>query len=272
MQSSSGVLGVIGCPILEDELIYAISQDPDISRLYVVICDDSRNFLRKLGLIQNCPPVEIIDMQGIAEVVKGQGLRLLIIMKSMALHEDPQRLRQEVLSTLSQISPYCNSVLLFYGLCGNAFRIHPSEDCREIKSVHILCDRQGRTVDDCIAAVLGGTDGYYNLLRKFPGVFYLTPAWAENWKEMITKMEITRGVEGQSLETLKWLFDLAGYRKALKLDTGLGDRAIFEEKVDEFVNTFGFEKLCSERELITLEVIDSSFSKAKADALGTKPK
>jgi hypothetical protein len=172
-----------------------------------------------------------------------------------------------VLSAVEQIAPHCSSILLFYGLCGNAFKTHPGEGCHGA-DVHILCDQQGRTVDDCIAAVLGGTDGYYNLLRRYPGVFYLTPAWAENWRDLITKMEITRGMDGQGLDTLKWMFELAGYRKALKLDTGLGDRGIFEDKVEEFVRTFNFEKASLEKELMTLDVIDRSYAQAKDRAVG----
>ena len=72
-------------------------------------------------------------------------------------------------------------------------------------------------MDDCIAAVLGGTDGYLRLLKRYPGVFYLTPGWAENWRTLMNKMEITRGIDGDDLATLKWMFELAGYKLALKI-------------------------------------------------------
>jgi hypothetical protein len=103
------------------------------------------------------------------------------------------------------------------------------------------------------------------LLKRYPGVFYLTPAWAENWRELIYKMEITRGMEKGDLSTLKWMFDMAGYKKALKLDTGLGDREVFEEKVDDFVKEFNFEKANLEKEFITLEAVDRSYQRAKGN-------
>lgn len=267
VSSGRGVLGIVGCPILEDEIVYAIEHDADVSTVHVVESEESRNLIRKLSLLNRCPPVERISLEDLDGVDDGAGFRILVLMKSMALHEDPQRLRKEVLSAVEQIAPHCSSVLLFYGLCGNAFKSHPGEGC-QAADVHILCDQQGKTVDDCIAAVLGGTDGYYNLLRRYPGVFYLTPAWAENWRDLITKMEITRGMEGGDLATLKWMFDLAGYRKALKLDTGLGDRGIYEEKVEEFVRTFNFETASLEKEFMTLDVIDRSYAQAKDSAVG----
>jgi hypothetical protein len=258
-----GVLGIIGCPILEDEVIYAIERDADVQRVYVVDNQDARNLLRKMDMVLRKPPIMRVGIDQLGSIDDDEGFRILVLMKSVALHEEPQRLRKEVLAAIEEIAPHCRSILLFYGLCGNAFRESLNVSTGGDRPVHILCDEEGRTVDDCIAAVLGGTDGYLRLLKRYPGVFYLTPAWAENWQEMMGKMEITRGMDPGDLSTLKWLFDLAGYQKALKLDTGLGDRDIYEGKVDEFVRTFNFEKGELEKEFLTLDVIDKSYAKAK---------
>lgn len=118
-------------------------------------------------------------------------------------------------------------------------------------------------MDDCIAAVLGGTDGYLRLLNRYPGVFYLTPAWAENWRALMTKMEITRGIDADDLSMVKWMFDLARYKLALKIQTGLGDQSEFDAGVNEFVKVFGFERGELERERVTLESVDRSYAKAE---------
>jgi len=130
--------------------------------------------------------------------------------------------------------------------------------------VTILSDNQDRPVDDCIAAVLGGTNGYLRLLKRYPGVFYLTPAWAENWRDLINKMELTRGTEAGDFSTLKWMFDLAGYKLALKIDTGLGDGENFDQRVEEFLVTFNFERRELEKEFVTLECVDRSYERAKS--------
>lgn len=213
--SQGGVLGIIGCPILEDEVVYAVSRDAEVRKVYVIENEDSKNLLRKLEKLPDKPPIVRITMDHLDLLGDGNGFRVLVLMKSVALHEEPQRLRKEVLAAVKEVAPHCSSILLFYGLCGNAFRESLGPLMYGDGQVHILCDEEGRTVDDCIAAVLGGTDGYLRLLKRYPGVFYLTPAWAENWQEMMGKMEITRGMDPGDLSTLKWMFDLAGYRKAL---------------------------------------------------------
>lgn len=213
--SQGGVLGIIGCPILEDEVVYAVSRDAEVRKVYVIENEDSKNLLRKLEMLPDKPPIVRITMDHLDLLGDGNGFRVLVLMKSVALHEEPQRLRKEVLAAVKEVAPHCSSILLFYGLCGNAFRESLGPLMYGDRQVHILCDEEGRTVDDCIAAVLGGTDGYLRLLKRYPGVFYLTPAWAENWQEMMGKMEITRGMDPGDLSTLKWMFDLAGYRKAL---------------------------------------------------------
>ena len=261
-----GYLGIIGCPILEDEIVHSVLRDVDIANVLVIENDDSRNLLRKLMKAGTSAKISSIKESELDRLPQG-GFNLLILMKSMALHEDPQVLRREVAKAVDLIGPKCRSIMLFYGLCGNAFK-----DLREIEAetkhqLTLLTDEQGRPVDDCIAAVLGGTDGYYNLLKRYPGVFYLTPAWAENWRELIFKMELTRGVGSGDLSMLKWMFDTAGYKKALTLDTGLGDREIFEEKVEDFVREFHFERASLEKEFITLEAVERSYDRAKCKSL-----
>lgn len=262
VNSVSGSLGIIGCPILEDEIVHAIKRDKDIARVFVIENEDSKNLLRKLRRAQveaKICPIKQDELDHFPE----DGFNVLILMKSMGLHEDPQRLRKEVLESVNLIAPKCRSILLFYGLCGNAFK-----DISEIekecgRDLFMLTDDQGRPVDDCIAAVLGGTDGYYRLLKRYPGVFYLTPAWAEHWRELIYKMELTRGIDKNDLSMLKWLFEIAGYKMALKLDTGLGDQETFERHVDDFVREFNFQKASLEKEFITLDAIEHSYDRAK---------
>lgn len=266
MNSVSGVLGIIGCPILENEIVYAIKRDKEIARVYVIENEDSRNLLMKLTRAEvgaKICPIKQDELDHFPE----HGFNVLILMKSMGLHEDPQKLRKEVLESVNLLAQKCRSILLFYGLCGNAFKdiSEIENDCRQ--TLFMITDDQGRPVDDCIAAVLGGTDGYYHLLKRYPGVFYLTPAWAEYWRELIYKMELTRGINKNDLSTLKWLFEIAGYKMALKLDTGLGDQEAFDRHVEDFVREFNFQKASLEKEFITLEAIEHSYDRAKKNMM-----
>ena len=261
-ENAFGFLGIIGCPILEDEIVHSVQRDADISSVFVIENEDSQNLLRKLQRAKVAPKVVSIRGEQLASM-RENGFGLLILMKSMALHEDPKVLRKEVAKGVEMIGPYCRSIMLFYGLCGNAFKDLSEVEGETGRRLTLVTDEQGKPVDDCIAAVLGGTDGYYRLLKRYPGVFYLTPAWAENWRELIYKMEITRGVEKGDLSMLRWMFDTAGYRRALKIDTGLGDKDQFEEKAEDFVKEFNFELVTLEKDFVTLDAVEKSYDRAK---------
>jgi hypothetical protein len=258
--TTNGILGIIGCPILEDEIVYVVKADRELSEVYVVENEDSRNLVRKLRERVPDTKTTLIELKDLP-TLRSDGFSIAILMKPMALHEDPKKLLAEVEKAIATIAPNCRSVLLFYGLCGNAFKNMPSK-CAE-RPLTMLTDQQGRPVDDCIATVLGGTDGYYKLLKRYPGVFYLTPAWAENWRDLINKMEMTRGIEKGDLSMLKWMFDSAGYKKALKIQTGLADEVEFERQVQDFIHVFNFEKLELEKEWITLDAVDRAYENAK---------
>jgi hypothetical protein len=263
VNEAKGYLGIVGCPILEDEIVHSILRDADVANVLVIENDDSRNLLRKLRKVGTKANIRSIKESEL-DALPMEGFNLLILMKSMALHEDSQLLRREVAKAVSLIGPKCRSIMLFYGLCGNAFKHLPEIEAETKHQLTLLTDEQGRPVDDCIAAVLGGTDGYYSLLKRYPGVFYLTPAWAENWRELIFKMEMTRGIDKGDLSMLKWMFEIAGYKKALTLDTGLGDREVFEERVEDFVKEFHFERASLGKEFITLQAVERSYDRAKS--------
>lgn len=257
--SSDGRMGIVGCPILEDEIVYILNRDRGLRDIFVVEDEHSENLLRKLRPLR--PDVHTIRETEIAELPKGEGRTCLVWMKPFGLHEYPKELAKEVVSAVKQIDRQCSAILLGYGLCGNAFKDMDMlfEDVRS--PVVILTDERGQIVDDCIAAPLGGTDGYLRLLKRYAGVFYMTPAWAENWRGLINKMDFTKGTENGNLETLKMLFDYAGYNRVLRIDTGIGDREHFHEKVREFSEEFNFREVDLEPGFVSTKVIEDAYDK-----------
>ncbi|MFP4545606.1 MAG: DUF1638 domain-containing protein [Methanomassiliicoccales archaeon] len=258
----SGILGMIGCPILEDEMAYVITSDPEVSEVVFVDTEDASNLIRKVRG-SGAKDIRFIQEGDLESFRSDNGLTLLIWMKSAGLHEEPDDLREEVLRSMERMSEACDSLLLFYGLCGNAFRDIDELSSRFRTPVFILRDSKGQVVDDCIATPLGGTEGYLALLRRYAGVFYLTPAWAENWRDMMGKMELFKGVDDVDIGTMKQLFDMADYSKVLKIDTGLGDRETFHRKSREFAEIFDFEEHTLEDGYCSLEVVEDSYSRAK---------
>jgi len=257
-------LGIVGCPVLEDELVYLLSIDGEISHKYVIANGECEGFIRKFRKSAPDKEITLIEENRLPSLRAGTGLTVIVCMMSIGLHEYPDELRSEVLSTVGKMESKCDAILLFYGLCGNAFK-NLDKISREIGCpLVILTDEKDRIVDDCIAVPLGGTDQYLALLKRYPGVFYMTPGWAENWETLLSKMELFRGTDGSDVETMKFIFDMAGYSKVLKIPTGLGDEETLDRKTSEFARIFGFEEHCLEREWCSLKVIEHSYKKVKS--------
>ena len=252
-------LGIIGCPVLEDEMVYLLSADKGLKDVFVVEDEHSQKLIRKLR--QKGVEIVPISEDGLSRIPESEGRSVVVWMKSMGLHEEPKELGKEVARSAKVMDGHCATILLFYGLCGNAFKNMNImfEDVRT--PVVILKDEQGQIVDDCIAVPLGGTDGYLRLLKRYAGVFYMTPAWADNWELLINKMEIARGTEMGNLDMLKMLFEMAGYNRVLLIDTGLGDREVLYSKTHEFSKEFNFTEVELEPEFVSTKVIEDAYQK-----------
>ncbi len=69
--SSDGRMGIVGCPILEDEIVYILNRDRGSAGHFVVEDEHSENLLRKLRPLR--PDVHTIRETEIAELHKGEG-------------------------------------------------------------------------------------------------------------------------------------------------------------------------------------------------------
>lgn len=255
-------LGIIGCPVLEDEIVYLLSGDRGLNDIFVVKDDHSEKLISKLGRkgVRTVP----IREEDLSSLPESHGRSVVVWMKSMGLHEEPKELGKEVARSAKVMDGHCATILLFYGLCGNAFKNMNIlfEDVRT--PVVILTDERGQIVDDCIAVPLGGTDGYLRLLKRYAGVFYMTPAWADNWELLINKMEIARGTEMGNLDMLKMLFEMAGYNRVLLIDTGLGDKEVLHTKTRQFSQEFNFKEVVLEPGFVSTKVSDDAYQKCVA--------
>jgi len=255
------ILGLIGCRLFEDEVVHVISRDKDVDQIILVDDNESRDFQRKLKAASSVIIITVKEEE-LSRLSFPSGYTVLVWLKPMALHQKPEKLREDIVSTLSKVGERCDSVLLFYGLCGNAFRHVEKDTSASPVPVVILRDSKGQIVDDCIGCVLGGTDEYLIQLKKSSGTFFLTPMWAANWRELFNKVQIL--ADPNDIEGAKYVFKCVGYKKVVKMDTGLGDEDEFDRQVDEFSRLFEFEKGTVK---CTLDVVEKSYQQAKASAL-----
>jgi hypothetical protein len=261
----SGILGVMACPILEDELIYSMSRDEDISAVYLL--DNRHAKSIKIKLKRKEIPHTIV---GEEEFLNGsfrvtdEGYVIVIWMMDLALHEEPKDLRVALEKYMKQMQPYVDAIALYFGLCGNGMKDVDiwAKDNLDIPMT-IIRDNDGNIVDDCISTAIGGKDQYLKLLRKYPGIMYFTPAFATNYDDLLGRMELFKGVDTGDESMLKMVFEMADYHEVMKIDTGLGDPDEFQAATEKFANRLGFEILTLEDGWCTLEPADRIYAEAK---------
>jgi hypothetical protein len=209
------VLSIIACEMLEDELVYVLSKDLEIKRLFVVenrnslrlakklrsenlnpfmissdrlypiVSEINRmslsNFGRKFSNIPFCK--KIYDV--ILNKKKKQELTVVVNPLRKDLHSDIDLLQSEVYLNAQEMSKISNGILLFYGKCGFSSEKVQAElqqiDC----PVYFLRDDGGTIVDDCISVALGGNEIYTKtmLSTNGKGAIYATPMWLSSLNE-----------------------------------------------------------------------------------------
>lgn len=97
--------------------------------------------------------------------------------------------------------------------------------------------RKGDIVEDCISVALGGNDTYAKTMQtgSSTGMFYLTPMWSFNWKEMIKESVGSYDFNKSALKSpLYKKLD----KKVIKISSGISKGDEFDKNVLEFARTF----------------------------------
>jgi len=261
----NGVLGVLACPILEDELIYSMSKDSEIACVHLL--DNRHAKSIKPKLLRKNIKHEIINeedyLNGSCDI-PSDGYRIVVWMMDLGLHEEPVDLGDALKKSMIRMQEHVDAIVLYYGLCGNGLKDIDVWG-RENLSVPmtIIKDSEGKIVDDCVAAAIGGTKQYYALLKKYPGIMYFTPAFATNYDDLLGRMELFKGVDVGDETMLKMVFEMADYHQVMKIDTGLGDPDEFQAATEKFANRLGFSIFTLEDGWVTLEPADRVYEEAK---------
>jgi len=260
-----GVLGVMACPILEDELIYSLSKDGDIGR--ICLLDNRHARSMKVKLARHDLAHEIIGEEQFLDgsfCIEDKGYTVVIWMMDLGLHEEPNDLKEAIRKSMLRMQERTDALALYYGLCGNGLKdidIWAKDNLRI--PMTIIRDSDGNIVDDCISAAIGGTKQYLRLLRKYPGIMYFTPAFATNYDDLLGRMELFKGVDTGDETMLKMVFEMADYHEVMKIETGLGDPDEFQAATEKFANRLGFTIFTLEDGWVTREPADRVYAEAK---------
>ena len=128
----------------------------------------------------------------------------------IALHLIPERLRARLTEEVAAIEEEGTHILLGYGLCGRAL-----EGVFSSKSTLVL-----PRVDDCIGALLGSRNRHKELMKQFPGCYFLEQHWLET--ELNIFVEVTKGLERIPPDRREKIVDMAlkHYSFLALLDSG----------------------------------------------------
>jgi hypothetical protein len=252
-------LGIIGCQVFEDEIVHLLSNDDSIDHIGIVESPESKSLFDKLTKAGLGGKVMIRKEVSVEERPPGDGFNVIVRILPISLHQTPTALRAMVMSEIWKMEPSCGSVLVIYGLCGNAFKNIDNLTSGLRTSVVILKDCREKIVDDCVGAVLGGTEEYLNFLKTDKGGYPLNTMWASNFRHFM--MEIQLLGETSEIEEVKFVFQCMNYSKIIELDTGLGGEE-YHSKIKGIASQFGFEV---ERVPCTLRVVDVSYQRAKEE-------
>ncbi len=270
---TKGTLGIIACPMLEDEFIHSIHTDEEPKHIMVVNTGHEGSLIRKLE-IKGIPydMIEEVDfMNGWVDMDR-DAYNIVVFMNNLGLHAEPVWLKDFIQDQLVMLQGRVDALGLYYGLCGNhGWDITKWADEHVSYHVAVFRDCNGRVCDDCVGVAVGGLDGYKRLLKAHTGQLLLTPAVAMNWIDFMSCSDMTRGVMPPSddpMRSMKELFEMCGYTTAAQIDTGLADRDEFDKAVKDIVDYMEFELVQASPDLVDRGPMDRIYAECKANLVG----
>lgn len=264
----TGVMGIVGCQVLEDEMAYVVAQDTEVRHVLIIDGTGESKMEEKIRTI--APDKTVISFGeefNFRLYQTSTEMSVILWIKPISLHQSPPLLREAVINAVRIMEPLTKSVMLFYGQCGSAFRNMAimTDDIRV--PLTMLRDVDGALIDDCFGIALGGREEYRVFLINQPGPAYvLNTMWAANWRHFMAETQILR--DPDNIDEAREVFKYMDYRRVVGLDTGLGDEAAFEHQLDEFARLFELEP---ETRRCTLKVVDRAYKEAKRRLIESAP-
>ncbi len=259
---AKGILGVITCPKLEDELIYGISNDPEDKKVIVIDSPYDRNLMRKLE--KRGIPFEKMDKGDFMDAdnkIDRDEFTIAVLVNDPGLHMEPKELRATVQEQLVTLQGHVDAVGLYYGTCGNlGWDISKWAEDNLSYPVTAIRDREGHVINNCIGVAVGGSEGYRNLVKKYGSSMFITPANAAEWEDAASEAD-----KGEaSKESMKKMLRVAGYKHAVQIDTGLVDRDEFDKAINKYAESMELEIIQAEPGITDIWPTDNMYKESKA--------
>jgi hypothetical protein len=250
-------LGILTCEILELEFAHLLISDPEIQRVTVVE-EECAQTLTALLEESDLRPRRIKRSEDFVRKAD-KGLEVLIRVLELGLHNRRRLLQEGLAAAGKEMGPRVDSLLLGYGLCGNALADPAALLAESGVPVFIPWD-EDHPVDDCVGLVIGGRENYYEEQCRVAGTFFMIPGWTRHWKNIFRKE-----AGGWSEDLARRLFTGSGYERSLLVTNGLLSEETMKENIEEFNRMFDFR---TEVRPGTLDLLTQAWNSAKQSLLG----
>ncbi len=249
------VIGLLICEVLEDEMAHILSHDPDIEKVAFIESDPATDIIAALHQLMGDRFTTVKNVTDFLPDPK-VSFEVLAMTLRVGLHMDKSLLREGVTEQARILSEKSDVLVLGYGLCGNVL-LNIEEQLAGLNCPVVMPQNQdGSTIDDCVCLVLGGTEKYLDQVRQEAGTWFVTPGWLKHWETLLVKE-----LHCPDISTVKWIFKKADYKRALMVDTGIGNREALRTETEKFAASFDFY---IEEAKGTLDILERAFDRAKS--------
>lgn len=278
---AKGVLGLIICPMLDDNLIYSLMKDADERRIYLV--EDSSNASLKRKMDASGIGYEMVgwdDVVGRRFNPDPGAFNILAVTIDLGLHSKPEVLKKKVEDLTEDLQPFVDAIGFYLGTCGNYnWDIPAWSDAKGFKPSAMFCDKDGCLCHDCVGVNIAGGPKYNKLQGEYTGHFYLFPAMATNFDDFMDADQAEAKATMESLTDdmrevlgigpgrdgyLRWLLSLGSYEYILKIDTGLGDAEQYERDSLKVAERTGLKIKIAPEGWADLQPTDDLYAKCKS--------
>ena len=176
-------IGIITCQILELEFAHMLNADAEVADVFVIDSEFSAGLLSELK-IHGKKPVHRLAALGAFETTPIDGHHVLVRVMELGLHSDIKNLQHHVVSAVKEMARHVNSVLLGYGLCGNALN-HAGDLFSEVGIPVMLPMDEDHPVDDCVGLIIGGRENYYARQCECAGTMFMNAGFSRHWQKIM---------------------------------------------------------------------------------------
>jgi len=276
-----GVLGVIICPMVDDNLVYSLGKDPEEKNILLVRDGNETSLVAKFSRYGiQYRMVEWEDVLSGAEPLDRDRFTILIYATALGLHSRPEELKSVVEGLARDMQPLVDGIGFYLGTCGN-YDWNIPKWCREngMKPSAMFVDECGNLCHDCVGVNIAGGPKYKEMQKAYCAHLYVFPAMATNFDEFMEadqaeaaatqasltdEMREALGIEPGKDGYLRWLLSLGGYEHILRIDTGIGDQEEYEKCLLEVAERTHLKIRSPSEEWASMQPTDDLYAECKS--------